>query len=366
MPISSPKGQRSTEGMVDYGKYSAMQQRLVLYHAERIGELVRRLVSVESEFKIVDYGCGPGPSAIRAVAPAIEAYRARFPRAAISVCHADQPGNDWNGLFALATGSSGYRKPDDAVRMEAAIGSFYDQMVAAGSVALGTCFAASHWLSHAVRLDAPGTVWFADLRGPARTALAAQARRDWVRFLECRALELRRGGYLLVSTLGAVPDDSEINGTAASGRGIYRALQIVAQNMADDGLLDQAALDSFVFGLWFMTASEAREPLETEPDLLNTFEIEDIWVEPAAINPSDVYADDIHNPSAYAKLYAGYARGFGDSTLRTQLFNPSAKSATDADRLADDYYRRLEALYRESPGKYAGEIWYLTVLLRRA
>ena len=366
MPTPSPADQKSTEGMVDYGKNSAMQQRLVQHHAERIRSLVHRLGLAQPELRIVDYGCGPGPSAIDAVAPALEAYRAHFPDGPIAVCHADQPGNDWNSLFDLATGPSGYRKDTQAVRMEAAVGSFYDQMVAEGSVSFGTCFAASHWLSHAVRLEAPGTVWFADLTGEARAELAALARKDWVRFLRCRALELRSGGSLLVSTLGAIPDDSEINGVAASGRGIYRALQVVAQEMADEGLIDKEVLDSFVFGLWFMTAHEAREPLEADVALAEAFEIEDIWVEPAPINPSDVYADIIDNPSEYARLYVGYARGFGDSTLRAQLFNPSAESQAKADRLAEEFYRRLDNLYRASPGKYACEIWYLIVVLRRS
>lgn len=366
MPTPSVEDQRSTEGMVDYGKNSAMQQQLVQHHADRIRDLVRRLGLVRPELKIVDYGCGPGPSAIDAVAPAIEAYRARFPEGSISVCHADQPGNDWNSLFNLATGPSGYRRIAETVRIEAAVGSFYDQMVTEGSVCLGTCFVASHWLSHAVCLDAPGTIWFADLTGEARVELATVARRDWVRFLRCRALELRAGGYLLVSTLGAVPDDTEINGVAASARGIYRALQIVAQEMADDGLIDRTVLDSFVFGIWFMTAREAREPLEQDPALAAAFEIDDIRVEPAPVNPSDVYADVIDDPSEYARLYVGYVRGFGDSALRAQLFNPSAGSAAEADRLAEDFYRRLDNLYRASPGKYASETWYLTVVLRRS
>jgi SAM dependent carboxyl methyltransferase len=356
---------KSTEGMVDYDRNSSAQQRIVRVNAGRIRGLIERLGQVRPELKIVDYGCGPGTSAIEAVAPAVEAYRARFSEDPISVCHADQPGNDWNALFALAAGPSGYRHDAKAIRTEAAVGSFYDQMVAEGSVALGLCFAASHWFSHAVRLHAPGTVWFADLTGNARAEMAAFAQADWARFLRCRALELRRGGFLLVSTLGAVRDDSEINGTAASGRGIYRALQRVAQEMADDGLLDRQTLDSFVFGLWFMTESEARAALQSDPGLAASFAIEDIKVEPAPVNHADIFAQSIGDPAAYARLYVGYTRAFADSTLRTQLFEPSADNAAGADRLAQEFYRRLENLYREYLGKYACEIWNLTVVLRR-
>jgi len=365
MQTHTLESEKSTEGMVDYDRNSAAQQRMVRFHAERIRGLVERLGRVRPELTIVDYGCGPGTSAIDVVKPAIEAYRARFPEAPIAVCHADQPGNDWNALFALATGPSGYHGETKAIRTEAAIGSFYDQMVAESSVALGTSFAASHWFSHAVRLHAPGTIWFADLTGKARADMAAFAQKDWTRFLHCRALELRPGGFLLVSTLGSVAADGEINGTAASGRGIYRAIQCVAQEMADDGLLDREVLDGFVFGLWFMTEDEARAPLESDPALAKAFEIEEISVKPAPANQADIFAESIGNPAEYASRYVGYTRAFGDSTLRAQLFEPSADGGADADRLAEEFYRRLEALYRTALAKYACEIWHLTVVLRR-
>lgn len=351
--------------MVDYKENSAMQQQLVGHHGERIFELVQRLGLVQPELKIVDYGCGPGPSAIGAVVPAITAYRTQFPQAPISVCHADQPGNDWNGLFELAAGPSGYGRAAQMIRTEAAVGSFYDQMVAKGSVAFGTCFMASHWLSHSVHLDTPGAVWFADINGNARAEMAVLARHDWIRFLRCRALELQRGGCLMVSTLGAVADDSEINNVAASGRAVYRAIQIVAQEMADAGLIDQQVLNGFVFGVWFMTEHEAREPLEADPDLAAAFEIEDISVVPAPVNHRDVYADFVADPIEYARLYVGYVRGFADSALRAQLFEPSAEGDRDANFLAQEFYHRLDGLYRAFPGKYAGESWYLTVVLRR-
>lgn len=314
---------------------------------------------------IVDYGCGPGTSAVTAVATAVETYRSQFPLDAVVVCHADQPGNDWSALFTLVFGPSGYRSPGDGVRTEAAVGSFYDQMRPVDSVDLATCFAASHWLSSAVHLAAPGTVWFADLTGEARRELADRARRDWTTFLHMRARELRAGGYLFVSTLGSVPDPTEINGAAASGRGIYRAMQAVAQSMADDGLLDDDVLDRFVFSLWFMTADEAITPLEEDTELAATFDVEHIDITPAPHNPTDVFADLVTDPEAYAHAYTGYIRAFADSTLRAQLFEPSARDPQHADELNEVFFERLHDLYRTHLDDYAFELWGLTVVLRR-
>lgn len=353
----------STEGMVDYGDNSAMQQRLVDLCHERIADLVRGLGHVTPELRLADYGCGPGPSAIAAVAPAIEAYRAQFPDAPVSVCHADLPGNDWNSLFHLAAGPSGYAASN--IRTTAAVGSFYDPMLADHTVDLGTCFMASHWLSESPVMDAPSGIWFGDLESTARAALAAHAREDWLRFLRMRARELRRGGILLVACLGAIDDEREISGVAASGRNVYRAIHRIAQAMVDDGLIEQGVLDRFVFGLWFMTAGEARVPLETDPELRAAFAIEEVSVAPAPYNASDVFADSVDDPAEYARLYTGYIRGFAHSSLNTSLFQPAASERMSAEQLAQDYYRRLEALYRTSPGQHAGETWYLTVVLRR-
>lgn len=353
----------ATDGMVDYRNNSAMQQRLVHHQADRIAQLAAGLGKAGQEFSLADYGCGPGQSAIDAVVPAIRAHHQRFPDAPVLVCHADQPGNDWNGLFRLTTGPTGYAAP--SIRTTAAIGSFYDRLLSDGSVDLATCFMASHWLSQPAELVAPGTIWFTDLPDTERAALGAEARADWIRFLNHRARELRGGGALLVSCLGAVPDAREIHGRAASGRGVYRAIQLVAQGMVDDGLIARDVLDRFVFGLWFMTEQEALEPLRTDPGLKDAFMVEEVSVAPAPVSPTDVFAGAIGDPVEYARLYTGYIRGFAQSSLHAQLFEPGAHGEWTASQLADEFYRRLDTLYRTEPGRHAGETWYLTVQLRR-
>ena len=357
--------QGSTDGMVDYDRNSSAQQSIILTKDQQIRALVHQMPGGSGEFRIQDYGCGPGTSALTAVRPAIEAAREVSSERPVTVCHGDQPGNDWNALFALVNGPVGYQSDIKGVRTEASIGSFYEQMAAEGSVDFATCFAASHWLQHAVRLDAPNTVWFADLEGEARREMDHIARHDWELFLTLRARELKPGGFLFVSTLGSVPDASEANGAAASGRGIYRALQVVAQSMADDGTLDSEVLKGFLFSLWFQTADEARSVIENSPQLSSAFNVEKITVEPAPENPDDFFGPLVSNPEEYARTYTGYIRAFADSTLRTQLFRPSAGTQEGEDALADEFFARLNALYREHLSKYAFELWHLTVILQR-
>jgi hypothetical protein len=365
MKSKTQRSGTSTERMVDYDRNSYMQDQMVRSRAEWLRVAVERIGSVAPEFTAMDYGCGPGHSALAAVAPVIETYRRMDPRGAMVIRPSDQAGNDWNALFALVFGIDGYQDSESRIRTEAVAGSFYTQLAAPGSVALGTCFAASHWLSRALLLYSPRTVWFADLEDAARAEFAALARADWTQFLRCRAADLRPGGMAIVSTLGSVPDESESNGIRSSARKLYRAIFQVAHQMVADGLLEPSALDRFVFPLWFPTAEEACVPIREAPDLKEAFEVIEASVTPAPVHPNDVYEDSLGDPEAYARFYAGYIRGFGESTLRLHLFGPSAKSAADVDTLTDEFFGRLTRYYQAEPGRHASETMIMTIVLRR-
>lgn len=356
---------KSTDHMVDYNENSSAQQSLVHLLSERIEKLAGQIDHDTPEFRFVDYGCGPGQSTVETAKPAILGYRKRFPDAPVVVCHADQSGNDWNTLFEIATGDSGYNREGNGVRMEAAVGSFYNQVVSDSSVSLGTCIFASHWLSHAVDIEAPGTVWFADARGKAREQLNQLAQEDWTRFLLNRAREMHKGAYLLVGTLGSIPDAQEVNRAAASGRGIYRAIQTVAQGMVDDKLLKAESLDRFLFSLWFLTEDEALAPLKGDPDLRDLFEVDEVSVQAAPSFPKDLFEQSIGDPQTYARNYVGYTRAFADTTLRTQLFGQSATTEGETEVLASEFYRRLDQLYQTETNRYACEVWHLVVQLRK-
>jgi len=361
----SPKSAASTEGMVDYDRNSHMQDHMVRSKSELLQGIVSRIGVVAPEFVVADYGCGPGHSALDTVRPVIAAYRRLDPDGPVVVRHSDQPGNDWNGLLSLVYGPEGYRRDFSGIRTETAVGSFYTVMAAPGSVALATCFAASHWLSRSTPLDAPGTVWFADLEGEARAEMAARACADWTQFLRVRARELHPGGFAVISTLGSVPDASQPNGIRASASRLYRAIQDVAKTMVDDGMLSHQALDRFVFGLWFPTAAEATAPVEEEPDLAEAFEVIEAGVMPAPVHGQDVYEDELEDPAIYARLYAGYVRGFAESSLRLHLFAPSDVDAAAADALNEEFFRRFETYYRDEPGRHASETMIMTLVLRR-
>jgi hypothetical protein len=120
-----------------------------------------------------------------------------------------------------------------------------------------------------------------------------------------------------------------------------------------------------VFPIWFPTAEEACGPIDEEPDLKEAFEVIEASVTPAPVHPNDVYEDSRGDPETYARLYAGYVRGFGESTLRLHLFGASAGDAAEIDTLTEEFFGRLARQYQAAPGRHASETSIMTLVLRR-
>jgi len=331
----------ATDHMTDYDRNSTVQDKLVRLRAEKIAALVARIGPLPGEFRIQDYGCGPGHTALDAVRPAIEAYRRASPDGPVVVRHSDQPGNDWNGLLALAFGSDGYHDIK-GVRTEMAAGSFYDVLAAPGSIALATSFAASHWLSRAIHPHSPGAIGYYHLAPDAQTEMRALAEADWRTFLRCRAAELMPGGFLLVGTLGSIEDPAEPTGIRGGGAKFVAALAKVLDGMAADDLIDAAALDRFVLPFWFLTTGEATRPIATEPDLAEAFEVVEAEVTTMPVARNDIYSTEFDDPEDYGRRAAGYVRAFSESSMRLHLF-PEGLPEAEIDARIDECFRRLAA-----------------------
>ena len=300
----------------------------------------------------------------RAFHTVLDEVRRRDADIQIVATHNDQIGNDWNDLFANVRGPDGYLHDVDHLRVEASVGSFFDPVASPGVIDLGMSFAAAHWLDRPVRLASPGTLFFCDVPEPARTELAVMADRNWTDFLRQRARELKPGGWLVVDALSSVPDPNDPSGLRAGGRRLYRAFWQVADGLATDGRIDRALLDEFVFPLYFRETHEIRGPLEREADLKDAFEIVELTNELLAM-PTEETLEETGDVETYAGTYAGFARAFAESTLRNGLFENSTSSAGEADKLADEYFRRLQVLFAAEPGRHAFDHQIMTLVLRR-
>lgn len=93
------------------------------------------------------------------------------------------------------------------------------------------------------------------------------------------------------------------------------------------------------------------------------FEVELAQVAPVP-NPYLARLRKDGDAGAYAQAALGFVRGFTESSLRLNLFDPGAPPGEASARL-EDFFARLEARFREAPERDAFEDWTLTLLLRR-
>lgn len=200
------------EGGGGYNRNSRVQASGLL-PAVALLELAARVVKLAPSPEpvvLADYGSSQGHNSLVPMTAAIAELRARVgSERAISVVHADLPGNDFASLFrTLADDPDSYLRNDPAAFASAVGRSFYGPILPPESVTLGWSSWAVQWLSRTpTEIPDQVQVAYSQCRD-VRVAYSKQAAEDWRVFLEARGRELRPGGRLIVLTM-ATDDDGE-------------------------------------------------------------------------------------------------------------------------------------------------------------
>lgn len=356
----------TTEGMASGGFYDAHDeyQRDVAASGARLIEQCVDAVpfpTTDATFVIADYGASTGSNSVTSLTTAVRAVRARRGDQPVAVLHNDLPTNDWNELFHnIAAAPDAYLSLQPPVLPMASAISFFEPAAVRGSVHVGLSTSAAHWLRTQPDVVVPEGFYLSEATGEARAAIMAAADADWTSFLLARASDLASGGRLLVQMVGTEVDAAGEHHVTA--RGLLRAMAEVARDMVVAGTLDPDVVDRYVLGVVARTPAEARAPLERAP-LQHAFDVVECRTDPVA-NPYYVLWQDDRDSATYASSYAGFVRGFTESSLRTNLFGPGARGQS-ADAAVDDFFTRLTARFAGDPARDRFEDWTLTVVVTR-
>jgi hypothetical protein len=347
-----------------YDSHSKLQGTAIVSLLPHLRRAASQLDMTADELRIADYGCGPGRNsmvAFRAILEEIFNRRSDMP----VVCgHNDLADNDWNGLIANVTGANGYLGLSDNIRVEALVGSFFQQAASPRSIDLGMSSMAVHWFDHVPALPSPGTVFFFHTEGETRRRLAEIADANWTAFLIHRAREIKPGGWLVAEIVATLRDDTAAGGFVTSGQPHYPILWDIAEGMAAEGLFDASLLENFLVPLYWRRVDEIRAPLERDAHVGEAFELIDLTTETIP----DSFVDDFErtgDAKTYANRWTDVMRAVFYSVYHKGLSVPSSESEADAERLTDTFFRRFRDELSDRAGHVNTDFYSVTVVLRR-
>jgi hypothetical protein len=246
MASASPAPSGAMESQGAYNRDARLQASGGALAMARWTEAIERVALDDSDRAIVvaDYGSSQGRNSFGPLEAAISHLRPRVgAERPILTYHVDLPANDFNALFAALDDDPTRYAPDDGHVFPCAVGrSFYDRVLPPDYVDLGWSAYAAQWLSR-IPCVIPGHFFSNGADAQVRAAFKRQGALDWERFLRLRALELRRGGRLLV----VVPVLNE-NGEAGID-GIMHQTNEVLIEMVGEGTLTAAERARMVVGV---------------------------------------------------------------------------------------------------------------------
>ena len=142
---------------------------------------------------------------------------------------------------------------------------------------------------------------------------------------------------------------------------LLEVMSQVADSMAAEGSLDEAALRRYVFPVYCRSRAEATAPLADGGKL--AFELSEAIVEEVP-NPYWEMLERDRDVEAYADAYTAFVRAFAEATLVEQLFEPAGRGA-EPGALCDEFFGRFRAATAADPERGRYEAWILRLALRR-
>lgn len=334
----------------DYDRHSRYQEAGAQAAELLVVDAAAAIPLAESrpEVLIVDYGSAQGRVSNRLIGLAIDQIRAADAEIPITVCHNDVLENDWGTLLHSLTAPDAYpHRPGGPIRPTISATTFFEPVTRPGTVDLGMSFAAAQWLSRPGPRDAGTALYFDQLEGAAREAMALQAHEDWSRFLHLRADELTPSGLLVINMMH-VPD-----GHVAAGHQLWGYVRDICEAMANDGLIEQSRLDSYVFPVWERSTAEVLRPFSEE--LGQRLVVDQVVATPVPDPMAEAFARD-GDASRYASSVTGFFRAFSEPTLRAGL-------RLD-DRAGRHLYASIEERIHAAAAQFRFSVNGITVVLR--
>jgi hypothetical protein len=240
-------------------------------------------------------------------------------------------------------------------------GSFYEPLLAPGTVHFAVSFNSVQWLDRLPDVPLPGMIAYrrpTPLRprltiSPDVTAVfSRQAEQDLTRFLECRARELVAGGKLLL----AAPGDS---GEASVCDGLGDVFNEACRDLVSAGQLKREEYERIRMPCYWRNVEEMLEPLgRVGSPVRGAFTVE--RAEALEVPPHFIVEfRRTGDAKTYAGAYTGFIRAVTEPVVRGALYRPSESTTVEG------LYERVRARLLAEPERYVFRYILVAVLLTR-
>jgi hypothetical protein len=310
---------------------------------------------------VLDLGSSEGRNAIQVMRSIVKGLRRRTAQP-LQTIYSDLASNNFNQLFANLEEARRAGLFPAGVYPSAVGGSFYGQLLPPGTVHLATCFNSIQWLDQLPVVPVPDFIAYRRPHPPrprpaasdeATAAFKQQAEQDLVRFLECRARELVRGGKLLLAS----PGDTD---QARVSDGFSDVLNDACLDLVAAGQLKREEYERLTMPAYFRTVTELLAPLEQEDSPLRGAFTVDRAEALEVPTPFSVEFRRGGDAAAYAQAYTGFVRAISEPVVKTAFRRPEGEGL-----IVERLYERIQARLQAEPERYLFRYIVVAALLTR-
>ncbi|KAJ7967297.1 Methyltransferase-like protein [Quillaja saponaria] len=265
------------EGETSYARNSLLQRKVISEVKPILEESVTKLYNTlfPDCLKVGDLGCSSGPNALLVASEIIDTIDAKSRSLnrqppTFQIFLNDLPGNDFNTIFkslpnfykALENEKGSQFGPCFIAGIP---GSFHGRLFPANSMHFFHSSCSAHWLSQVPKgltdglapVKNKGNIYVTHSSSPAvYRAFVEQFQQDFKLFLRSRSEELVPGGSMVV-TIGGRTETEEL----VSPWGL---LGMTLNDMVLENLIEEEKLENFDIPLYYPTAEEVRQVIDTE------------------------------------------------------------------------------------------------------
>jgi len=315
-------------------------------------------------FTFADMGCADGGTSLSLVHEAVHFLQKHVPQRPIQLVYEDQPDNDYNSLF------QNLRKPLKGLSLtnmpmvycSATPLSFYEQILPTGTLDVGFCATAMHWLSHKP-CDISNHVQAVGAQGNERKAFSEQGRQDWERILLHRAAELSPQGQMVIVNFCEDEEGRYLGNTG--GANIFDVFTQLWQLFVEEKHITRQEFLAMTLPQYYRNLEEFNAPFVAPNGVahLAGLCLERIETRVVKCPYAARFKTGEWDALTFAKHYIPTLRSWTESTFFSAL--TPHRSFDERHRIIDAYYDRYENLVAEEPKQHGMDYVHAYMVIRK-